>query len=108
MSIGLLTEQDARAAMWSRIDSRRWWVIPWVSNNAGPVCEAIERRYYQGDASADFQLFCSPGGGAFAVAFAHKRRMSAYQLARLVIELGGAGGSVSALARMLDRQDVPI
>jgi hypothetical protein len=85
MGIDVLTEDDGRQRMWQMAQTREWWIIPWVSEAASDLSVEIERRFYSGEANADFELFmCNPLGYASAVAFARKSRASPADIAALV------------------------
>lgn len=105
----VFTEQEARAWMWGLIESREWWVLPWISELSGDISGRIERRYYsRGRACDDFQVvMCHPQAcGVVGVSFARKRRMTAAQLARLLVTAGAYGETAAAVARALRDQDI--
>ena len=105
---GLLTNDEARAEARRKLGSRSWWILPWVGERSADLSIAIERRFYDGEANADFEVLI---GGLpnwrlpCTVAFAHKRRMTAAQLAALCGE-AGLPLEVAALERALATQDV--
>jgi hypothetical protein len=79
----LMTEGDARQRVQGMIVSRDWWVIPWLSEEAGELSLEIEREYYRGEANADFVLITGP----VVMSFARKHRMPARALAALMTRL---------------------
>lgn len=99
--VGFLTEDEARAVIRDKLDSREWWCIPWVSQAASRASIEIEATYYDGEANGDLETMTTLGmiPGVFALVFAHKRRMSAVQLAALLY-------SDPAAAELLIKHDI--
>lgn len=86
---GALLAEPAEAIreMQKLIDSREWWVIPAVTQASTDLAVAVETRFYAGKAGDDFAAVMIPRVGGVLLAcmfFAHKRRMTAEQLAGLV------------------------
>lgn len=86
MTIKLSTEDEARATIKARIDSRQWWVFI-VPPAFVHYLELIEDRFYAGERNRFFDVALLPGG--LAVAMADKRFMSAPALAAVTAESGG-------------------
>ena len=111
MSMLVLDEAEVRALIHGKIDSREWWILPWLDGRSAALSQRIEETFYAGDASPDFELVA--GGsvpGVLALAFAQKRRMTARQLARLLIRNSAnhLGSDVAHLTRQLHEHDVVI
>lgn len=90
MSVGLFTEQEGRAKVRDMIDSREWWIVPYVSPVATDMCMAIESKYYSGEASADSEAMMLGRPDLFAIMFFRKTRMSKAQLAKITSAAKGA------------------
>ncbi|TAK30437.1 MAG: hypothetical protein EPO21_19235 [Chloroflexota bacterium] len=102
----LLTQDGAKIMIRDRMASRDWWIVPWLNRDAGVLSQAIEERHYDGTANADFQILCGgPWAPIFAVSFAHKRHMSASELAKLLVEVGFDGDG-RELGRQLEQMDI--
>lgn len=86
MSIRLSTEDEARAEIKSRIDSRQWWVFV-VGPGFTHYLELVEDRFYAGERGRYFDIALLPGG--LAVAMADKRFLSPSALAAITAESGG-------------------
>ncbi len=105
MPINVISERDALKKLWTYLDSHEWWTIPWVSAAASDLCIEIEGSHYDGAASDGFQVMTlPPASGAFAIAFARKRNLSAHALARLMRDTCAA----NVTARDLRARDVII
>jgi hypothetical protein len=88
-------EEDAGKMLDARIDSGEWWIFIGSSD----ALSEIEEQFYSGAASADFTILLGPPVGQLKkffpgetrllpITFAHKRRVSAEQLAAFVNNLG--------------------
>lgn len=109
MSFTLMTADESRAMMWARIDSRRWWVIPWIGDRARALSQRLEETFYDGRASSDFEIgMANFGGGIVPVTFAHKRHLSARKLAPVMIEMGHRSSTEEQLRQALTKQDILI
>lgn len=75
----LMDENEGRARVRNYLQSRAWWTFPVLNENALDLCDLVERTYYTDAANADFHVVMGPVN----VMFAHKRRMTAAQLADL-------------------------
>jgi hypothetical protein len=105
--IRLHDQDDAAREVNARLDSHRWWVF--VGSSA--TLSRVEERFYSGAAGADFEIMTGPPAGPFRdlfptvrillLAFAHKRRMTAAQLACLLRD-----GGASVTAEELEQRDV--
>jgi hypothetical protein len=101
----LLDPEEAAAVINGRIDSHEWWVFVGPSH----AMVEVEETFYSGKANADFEIYMGPTVGYFkevcgerkllALAFAHKRRMSAEQLHGLLVKRGAPCGSVAELEK---------
>lgn len=80
----VLTEEDAREKQRAMIASREWWVVPLFSDRAMQFSQVLEEQWFDGAASADFEILIGP----FTVSFARKRRVSAGKLAELLVSCG--------------------
>jgi hypothetical protein len=99
----LLTENDARTRILEMLDSRDWWVIPWLTEAAGDLSLAIEKRYYAGEANDDFQAIIGP----IMVSAGRKARMSPEQLGELMAEeCPGMGKSAAEWTELCQTQDI--
>ena len=94
-----LTEDETRDKIRDMINSWEWWIFPNVSESSVHLSAMVEETYYRGDANGDFHIMLFPMSGMGAISFAHKRRMSAEQLAAI------AGRDV---ARTLKQQDIVV
>lgn len=103
----LLSLDEARQRILDMAESRKWWIFPHANLVASHILIEIEERHYAGEANSDFQIVMLPGTPIFAVSFAHKRRMSARSLAKIMVEMGAAE-SVRAYAAILKTQDIVI
>jgi len=101
----LMLEDDARDRIRRYVESREWWILPYLNRRAGPVITTIEERHYVGAANADFHVLVGGGGPIMGVAFAHKRRMSARQFARILKEAGDPR-KITDLTKFCKTQDV--
>ena len=98
----LLDDEETRARIRECLDSGSWWMI--LDLDASGVSNAIEETYYSGEKNGDFHLImgAAPFMGLF---FAHKKHMTASQLAVLLVA-EGAPFTETELEAMLERQDV--
>lgn len=87
--IELTTLEDGRARIFAAVDSRDWWILPWVTPAAAPLSIAIETRFYDGPANADFEAILLPFLECPAICLMHKRRMSVGDLRILLVDIGG-------------------
>lgn len=99
MTMRLATEDEARAEIKARIDSRAWWVFV-VGPGFLHYLELIEDRFYVGERCRFFDIALLPGG--LAVALADKRFMSAEALAAVTAESGG----LTLPAEAFEKRDV--
>jgi hypothetical protein len=97
----LMTEDDARERVRGYMRGREWWVIPYVTEWGAVIGDEVERRYYDGEANADFHLML---WGPASIAFAHKRHMNERQYASLLAEI--TSESVADWASRLRERDV--
>ena len=105
--IDLMDEQYARTLVRERLDNREWWILPWVSDVSGDISALIETSFYDGEASADFEIvFGSANGVMMTTSFAHKRRMSREQYAELLASGANLSGDAASLAASLVDQDI--
>jgi len=81
--------------------SRDWWLIV----NGDDLNVIVEERYYSDEHSHLLELIVVPSRPLLSIAFAHKSRMSAEQLADCAIE-AGATSDRDELAHALETQDV--
>lgn len=82
----LLDSSESKDKIREYMDSHEWWVLPLVTEESSLLSAEIEERFYDGAANDDFHATWLPIAGLVAVIFANKRRMSAQQLAELLIE----------------------
>lgn len=109
MSVGLLTEDECRKALWERLSSGEFWTIPWVSEPATYLCNHLEERYCSDEDAANFEIFMVPGSGVFAVGFVRKSGLPAPDLADVLLALEifpPAETSKADLVRSLKEQDI--
>lgn len=69
----LLDETDIKELINRYLDSRDWWMIPYLTEGAADIVTQIEERFYRGAKNADFHLLMGPSLPGGTVAFAHKR-----------------------------------
>lgn len=104
----LMTEEEARATMLAMIDSREWWVIPWLHSRCYELCSRVEQRHYTGKASADFLIVYGFVAGAMVpTVFAKKRRMGPRAFGRILAECM-ADKDIDRWAELVTTQDVII
>jgi hypothetical protein len=105
----LMDDEQTRAHIERRLTSEEWWVFPLVGPEMTDLIGAIEERHYLDEASPDLEVIMGPipdfgafgvAYGALGVAFAHKRRMSADELAMII------NGEDAELANTLRTRDV--
>lgn len=85
MGLQLLQEGASGSLLRHRLNSGKWWVIVGAHPMALDLATVLERRHYSGQANEDFEmLMCirSPFTPVGFVAFAHKRRATAEQMAQ--------------------------
>lgn len=104
MTVTPLERDTAAALLRSRIASRNWWVIGCFTPDACDLAIAVEERYYLGDRNEDYDLITVLNAAAVGViVLAHKRHMSAAQLAAVMTEIAP---DCAISAARLERQDI--
>lgn len=104
--VELLTEDEARARVREYVDSREWWIIPWVSWGSAEASREIEERFYPnglGGSTDDFQAIFT----VIPVTFGKKSALSAEALSTYMAEKDG-NRSATEWERQLTTQDVVI
>jgi hypothetical protein len=90
-AVRLLTDTQTRGFIRGLVESRQWWILPWMNQSAAELSMEIERRFYASKAEGDFVAFLGPA----PITAARKCRMSREQLADLLAELCTAQGWTS-------------
>lgn len=89
MTPELLDENEAKQIIKAYVESRNYWIVPWVTPEAARFSEAFEQRFYSGRKNRDFNLMMGrflPGG---VMAFGHKKHVTAQQICDFVGEKTG-------------------
>jgi hypothetical protein len=97
----LMDEAQARAWVHGMLDSREWWVIPWLNGRVWEVSLAIEERYYGGGGDGDFIALQGP----VSITAGRKSRMSSGELGEILSEVMGMR-SATEWAETLETQDI--
>ncbi len=91
-----------------RFESGEWWLLIPVGDAGAAVVEEIEHRHYSSDpdSGAGFEVVTGGVGpaGLLTSAFAHKKWMSAAELAALCYQLAPETGDFSPA--VLERRDI--
>jgi hypothetical protein len=81
MDLSLSDEEEITRYVLDKALTHDWWIIEFYDADGHHLMSEIESAYYMGDANGDFELIMHP---AVTVVLAHKRRMTAAQLAALM------------------------
>tara|TARA_Y100000310_G_scaffold343552_1_gene451767 strand:+ start:2285 stop:2662 length:378 start_codon:yes stop_codon:yes gene_type:complete len=92
----LLDEGQVRSRILDYLRSREWWCFIPDGDVGHEALQAIEERFYAGDANVDFHLLM--GGVLFPIAFGRKSRMTPAQFCKLVIDRGAPKEYASRLS----------
>lgn len=110
----LVDPHEGLAYFRERFASREWWIVPSASEMSAQMVCAIEKAFYRGEASSDFELTLVPrpavGVPLLGMCFFKKNRMTDDQLAA-VFKCEGAslvGDDVSSRQDILITPDTPI
>ena len=98
----LLSTNDLRQRIRERIDSREWWVMPWLTAEAPDLSITVEQQFYTGEASGDFEAYMGP----VPVTMGHKRRMTAEQAAVALSDLTMQTATVEERAALFREHDI--
>jgi len=98
--ISLMSQDDVRDFVRQRIEARSHWIFVHGLGEAMGFLSDIEDRYYAGKANADFEVILSPV--SFSITLAHKRRMPARKLLRILKRHADSPSAAAAREKLGD------
>jgi hypothetical protein len=98
--IRLSSQNEVRDFVRQRIEARSHWIFVHGLGEAIDFLSDIEGRYYNADANADFEVLLSPVG--FSITLAHKRRMPARKLLRILKRHADSPSAAAAREKLGD------
>jgi len=98
--ISLMSQDDVRDFVRKRIEARSYWIFVHGLGDAIDFLSEIEGRYYNAGANADFEVILSPV--SFSITLAHKRRMPARKLLRILKRYADSPSAAAAREKLGD------
>lgn len=86
MGIDLIDDKQIKQLLKDRLRSREWWLFIAPDMRGNELMAIIEKRFYSGDANADFELIMQMHQelGLYAIVLAKKSHLPKAKLAKLI------------------------